>query len=69
MPIEKESLTIRPVKPPVGIIPRYIRDEKRMNEIEEAITEYMKVAYPIPVEWIKEYNELCQTIKRGRGVN
>jgi hypothetical protein len=69
MPYEKESLTIRPEKPPIGVTPRFVHDRQRLQEIKNAVSAYMETGFPIPVEWIKEYNELSQTMKKGRGVN
>lgn len=45
-------------KPPLGLIPRYIRDEERLSEVGGAIYRYLNERYPIKPEWIEEYNEL-----------
>lgn len=47
-------------KPPLGLKPRFIHDIERRIEIERAILRRMTVAYPIPVKWIEEYNELAE---------
>lgn len=44
--------------PPLGLVPRHIREQKRITEIKEAIERYIEAGYAIPVEWITEYNEL-----------
>lgn len=46
------------VKPPLGIVPKFIKDAERLTEIQEAITRYMNVDAVIPIEWIQEHNEL-----------
>ena len=45
-------------KPTLGLRPRYIADKQRLNEIRKSIARYYTTGLPIPVEWIKEYNEL-----------
>lgn len=37
-------------KPPTGITPRWLLDEERAIEIEQAIRRYNEVDYPIPIE-------------------
>jgi len=46
-------------KPPLGLTPRFIRDEQRLNEILAAIERYAAEKTPIPLEWVEEYNEIC----------
>lgn len=46
------------LKSPLGLVPRYIWEEKRIQDIEEAIDRFKEARKPIPVEWFKEYNEL-----------
>lgn len=67
MPPETEPS--KPIKPPVGIMPRFVHDRQRLKEIKNAVNAYMETEFPMPVEWIIEYNELCQSMKKGRGVN
>ena len=51
-------------KPPLGITPRWLLDEERAIEIEQAITRYSEVDYPIPVEWIQELNEVYERLNK-----
>lgn len=44
--------------PPLGLMPRYIHDEKRITAIKAAIERYSEAHKAIPIEWITEYNEL-----------
>ncbi|GGF88271.1 hypothetical protein [Paenibacillus abyssi] len=46
------------VKPPIGLVPRFVRDEQRRIEIQNAITRYLDAGIRIPTDWITEYNEL-----------
>lgn len=48
------------VKPPLGLRPRYIADEHRMNEIRCAVRRYMDAGLALPCEWIAEYNEIAK---------
>lgn len=47
-------------KPPLGLKPRYIAEAHRMYEIKDAAMRYMDAGYPLPDEWIAEYNELAR---------
>lgn len=46
-------------KPPLGIIPRYIWIEARINELYAAIARYGERGMPIPSEWVKELSDLA----------
>jgi hypothetical protein len=45
-------------KPPIGLKPKKYHSLERLNEVRSAIVRYYDNELPIPVEWIKEYNEL-----------
>ena len=47
-------------KPPLGIMPKYIHDEKRIDEILDAISRFGSAGVSIPVKWIEEYNGLLK---------
>jgi hypothetical protein len=51
-------------KPPIGLRPKFLANEDRMKEIQEAITRYMDANMPIPTDWIEEHNCLA---RKGRG--
>lgn len=51
-------------KPPLGIMPKYIWDKKRLSELCEAVSRYWEAGEPIPIEWIEEYNELVGKANR-----
>lgn len=45
-------------KPPLGIMPRKLWEEKRLDDLRQAITLFAEHNRPVPVEWVEEYNEL-----------
>ena len=47
-------------KPPIGLTPKKIHDNKRFYEVCGAIVRYYSAGLKIPVEWIMEYNELVE---------
>lgn len=49
-------------KPLIGIMPKYIWEEKRFRELSEAMIRYLQAKLEVPTEWIDEYNEF---IERG----
>jgi len=52
-------------KPPLGLKPKRIAQELRINDIDKAIERYIGASYPIPIEWIEERNELLEAWKKG----
>lgn len=53
---EKGEEFMESIKPPLGLIPRYIAYAKRLEAIKAAINRYMQAGLKIPIEWIEEYN-------------
>ena len=51
------------IKPPIGLRPKWVSDKERLNEVRDAIVRYYDAELNIPVEWIKEYNELIDSAK------
>lgn len=49
---------------PVGIMPRFIWIEKRLDEIQQAIERRFNTTYEIPLEWVQERNELVKELER-----
>jgi hypothetical protein len=45
-------------KPPLGLKPRYIHEEQRIDEIKEAVFRMFNANEDVNVDWIREYNEL-----------
>ncbi|MBQ6102074.1 MAG: hypothetical protein IJL06_00210 [Kiritimatiellae bacterium] len=44
-------------KPPLGLVPRSIRDFERVSEILEALGRYNDAGKPVPREWLAELEE------------
>jgi hypothetical protein len=61
----KEDNMERPVNSPLGIIPKKIWKEQRLRDLRDAIDRYIEANHRVPVEWIKEYNELLEDIWKG----
>lgn len=51
------------VKPPIGLMPKWVSDKERLNEVRSAIVRYYDAELKIPIEWIKEYNGLIDSTK------
>lgn len=51
-------------KPPIGLMPKYLHDEKRFIDVCAAICRYYDEGCQIPIEWIEEYNELILKVKQ-----
>lgn len=45
-------------KPPIGVIPRELWNERRIEDLKDAIDRHIRENQRIPVEWIREYNDL-----------
>jgi len=54
----------RLVKPPLGIIPKKIWKEQRLGDLRDAVERYLEANQRVPIEWIKEYNELLEDIRK-----
>ncbi len=46
-------------RPTLGLKPKYIHDEQRKTEIEDAIKRFLDDGKSVPKEWIEEYNNYC----------
>jgi len=49
-------------KPPLGLLPKRLVQEKRFLDVCDAICRYYNADMKIPVEWIEEYNELIDIL-------
>lgn len=45
---------------PFGVVPKFIHNEQRLDELALGIKRYINARYKLPVEWIIEYNELIK---------
>lgn len=50
-------------KPPLGLMPKYLHDEKRFEDIRNAMGRYADAGKVVPQEWIDEEKELMEKIK------
>lgn len=48
--------------PPLGAKPRFIWEEERIDELQKAIGRFIHANYPIPFEFVLEYNELVEKL-------
>ncbi len=55
-------------KPPLGITPKSIWDEKRIVEIKLAIQRYVEAGKKIPAEWVYEKNELTNAQEQSKNI-
>ena len=51
-------------KPPLGLMPKRIHDEQRLDLVKEAIYRRLHIFLTIPPEWIVEYNQLIEELER-----
>jgi hypothetical protein len=47
-------------KPPLGLMPKYIWDLQRKQDIKAAIDRYIAADKPIPWKWVQEYIRLTE---------
>lgn len=45
-------------KPPIGLIPKYVRDKERMIEIIDACMRYTSANKTVPLKWLEELYQL-----------
>jgi hypothetical protein len=50
-------------KPQFGVLPKWLWDEKRIEDLVAAIERKLSVSEQIPYEWIEEYNTLVKNIE------
>lgn len=55
-------------KPPLGVMPNWLHNERRAEDLKAAINRCIDANCEIPTEWIEEYNLLISSI-RAEGVN
>jgi len=49
-------------KPPLGLVPKRIRQMQRLDEIGLAMIRYIGTGTKLEVEWLEEYNELIDSL-------
>lgn len=55
-------------RPPIGVLPKYLFEEKvkveRFNDVCGAISRYYNEGLKIDIAWVEEYNELVDDIRK-----
>jgi len=51
-------------KPPIGLKPAPLFYQKRFLEVCQAISRYYNKGLQIPLNWVKEYNELIKLMEK-----
>lgn len=52
-------------KPPLGLMPRWLFLEKRLEEIDKAINRRLFTRFEIPIEWIGERDCILNELKNN----
>lgn len=60
--MEKNKILI---KPPLGLMPKKLFLEQRFENIKEAIERYVKADKEIPNDWLDEYEEILNYLKKN----
>ncbi|MCY1093974.1 MULTISPECIES: hypothetical protein [Bacillus] len=47
-------------EPPLGVMPKWLHDERRTEDIAAAIERRISARSEIPLEWFEEYNNLIK---------
>lgn len=58
------QMTSRPRPPSIGVTPRFIVEEGRLQDLSTAIERRTQEHMPVPFDWIQEYNELLERIEK-----
>lgn len=53
----------RAKQPPLGPVPAFVYQERRINDLKQAILRHLEANYPIQIPWIKEYNSLVAILE------
>jgi hypothetical protein len=56
-PVKEDTKQIGANRPPLGLIPLKIHNEKRHTDVRNTIIRYVEANLPLKQEWIEEYNE------------
>lgn len=53
-------------KPPLGLVPKFIRQEQRKKEVERAIKRYEVAGYRVPDTFFKELAEIEEYLQNRK---
>ena len=56
----------KPIKPPLGIIPKRLHDERRAAALMAACVRYYDAFLPVPFDWIVELHAILGDQIEGR---
>ncbi|MEK5008325.1 hypothetical protein MHI11_14235 [Bacillus sp. FSL K6-3312] len=57
-------------EPPIGVMPKWIHDERRVEDLAAAIERRITERLEIPLEWFEEYNNLIKhQVKKRKSQN
>jgi hypothetical protein len=51
-------------RPPLGIMPKYIWDSRRFQDLQYVIARYLEANQPIPPQWVDEFITLSLEYKK-----
>lgn len=57
------------VKPPIGIMPRWLHEEIRICRLKDAIDRYNAAGLKVPAEWKEELRDLRRNQKKNKRKN
>ena len=55
-----------PKKPPLGVKPRWLHEEQRLQDLGGAIFRYLSDKMPIQIDWVEEYNEILKRMEEKK---
>lgn len=61
-----ETKLVRTVAPPLGVTPKFVLEERRFNELKEAIGRFLEANWPIPSEILWEYNHMAGKLPKEK---
>ncbi|EMT54729.1 hypothetical protein I532_03955 [Brevibacillus borstelensis AK1] len=49
-------------RPPLGVMPRFLWEERRLDDLVSAMDLRLLARQEIPADWLTEYNELVRSL-------
>ena len=56
----------RTASQPFGVVPKFVHDQQRYDDLLRAVNQFREGKYIIPPEWFKELHQLAQRIRKRR---
>lgn len=57
-PKGESGTPVRSKVPPLGLMPKFIWEQQRLYELKGALARFLDANYPLPQEFVDEFNEL-----------